>query len=516
MKKPRLIYYHDSRHYLMYRYDPPMSLHRLRKPVDDIVGTPVDTLVYGVGMGQTFLYDTHVGLRFGEKAQPHNSGLVWWRAAANLESAIARGHDPFKVVVDRAHEKGLQILGSIRINDSGAPEGSTYNVGKLKYENPDVMIGEEDPDRAHVATCLDFARKDVQEERLAVIEEICDRYGADGVEIDEYVRVFFKPSEVRQNTPILTQWMGAVRALLDQIGKKRGEKLALAIRVHPSEATNLAAGMDVRTWIREGLVDWVTPFGDVTLVDPVPHFGWMADEAHKVGAAVYPAMGRDTYDDRFHHVTLEMTRAVGTNFHAAGADGMYLADLQWPHTQAEYELMRELADPDVYARKTKHYTVAPRTARPDPDLPARCLPHTLEEGVPARVSVLVGDDFASAIADDELESVTLGIRLIQPHPEDSITCKLNGRTLPLADADVSSFYGGIVPYMPTKMGMAGRINTHYWFEFDVPGDLIQTGDNEVEVTMDKRFAGFSAERELQSVEVWTRYRDLPIQIEGQM
>ena len=67
MYKPKLIYYHDSRHYLLYRFDPPMSLHQLRKPVDDLIGTGIDTLVYGVGMGQTFLYDTKVGYRFGEK-----------------------------------------------------------------------------------------------------------------------------------------------------------------------------------------------------------------------------------------------------------------------------------------------------------------------------------------------------------------------------------------------------------------------------------------------------------------
>ena len=215
MKKPRLIHYHDSRHLSFYRFDPPMSLYRLRQPVDELIGTPVDTLSYGLGMGQTFLYDSHVGTKFGENAVEHNSGLVWWRAAENFKLALEAGYDPLKVVVDRAHEKGIQVLGSLRINDGGSPEiGSNYSVGRLKYENPEVMIGEEDPDSPHVATCLDFARQDVREERLAVIEEVCDRYGADGIEIDQYVRAFFKPSEVRQNTPLLTEFMRSVRETL--------------------------------------------------------------------------------------------------------------------------------------------------------------------------------------------------------------------------------------------------------------------------------------------------------------
>jgi hypothetical protein len=516
VNKPKLIYYHDGRHYLMYRFDPPMSLHQLRKPVDDLIGTPVDTLVFGTGMGQTFMYDTKVGIKFGENAMPHNSGLVWWRAAENLKSAIERGLDPLKIVVDRAHEKGIRVLGSIRINDAGAPEGSNYTIGKLKYENPDVMIGEEDPDKPYTATALDFARKEVQEERLAVIEEICDRYGADGVEIDEYIRVFFKPSEVQKNIPILTQWMRDVRALLDGIGKKQGRELSLAVRVHPNEQACLDVGMDVRTWIREGIVDWVTPFGDVTIIDPDPHFGWMAEEAAKTGVGIYPAMGRDVYDDRSGDVTIEMTRATATNFHAAGADGMYLADLHWPHSDTEYSLIRELADPDGYARKTKHYSVAVTTARPDPYLPEREIPVTLEQGTTARVTVLVNDDLESAIEDGELESVKLGIRLIQPHPNDTITYKINGHDLQQSDAKMTHFYGGLVPYMPTKMGMAGRINTHRWFEFDVPFDVIRKGENVVEVSMESRWEGFSAERVLQSVEIWTRYEGLPIQVAGQM
>ena len=87
-------------------------------------------------MGQTFLYDTKVGNKFGENAMPHNSGLVWWRAAANLVSALERGLDPFKIVVDRAHEKGIRVLGSIRINDAGAPRGATTPSASSSTRTP--------------------------------------------------------------------------------------------------------------------------------------------------------------------------------------------------------------------------------------------------------------------------------------------------------------------------------------------------------------------------------------------
>ena len=49
----------------------------------------------------------------------------------NLEQALAAGRDLLQIVVQRAHEKGLRILGSIRINDSGASGDSNYSIGRL-------------------------------------------------------------------------------------------------------------------------------------------------------------------------------------------------------------------------------------------------------------------------------------------------------------------------------------------------------------------------------------------------
>ena len=109
MQKPKLIYYNDSRHYLMYRYDPPLSRHVLQQPVDEILGTGVDTLFFGLASGSTFLHDSRVGKRWGEGVSDHNSGIMWWRAAKNLERALADGLDPLQVVIDRAHEKDIQM-----------------------------------------------------------------------------------------------------------------------------------------------------------------------------------------------------------------------------------------------------------------------------------------------------------------------------------------------------------------------------------------------------------------------
>ncbi len=118
-----------------YRYDPPLSKHVLQQPVDEILGTGVDTLSFGLASGATFLHDTQVGKRWGEGVTDHNHGIMWWRAGKNLERALADGMDPLQVVIERAHEKGIQILASLRINEGGTGEGpgmNRYMFNKLK------------------------------------------------------------------------------------------------------------------------------------------------------------------------------------------------------------------------------------------------------------------------------------------------------------------------------------------------------------------------------------------------
>ena len=375
MRKPKLIYYNDARHYMMYRYDPPLSLHRLRQPVDELLGTGVDTLSFGLASGHTFLHDSKVGLKWGEGVKDHNHGVMWWRAWQNLVQALEAGHDPLKVVIDRAHEKGVQVICSIRINEGSSPTGENlYMVGRLKYEKPDVMIGEEYPGNPSAATAYDFAHPEVREERLAVIEEVCERYEADGLEIDDYIRVFFKPSEVEKNTPLLTEFVRDVRRLLDRIGEKRGQRLLLAARAHPVEDANLAIGMDVRTWLSEKLVDLVVPHGDSPLLDVDPLIGPLAKIAHEAGASLYTPVAQAPYDDRDHLTTIEMHRAAATNARAAGADGLYLSALPWPHTAREYQVLREMGDPDIYARKAKHYLLPHAAPNPGPFSAKRHLP----------------------------------------------------------------------------------------------------------------------------------------------
>ena len=515
MQKPKLIHYNDARHYSIYRYEPPMSLHQWRQPVDEILGTDVDTLVYGLGSGETFLHGTQVGLKWGEGVEEHNMSMMWWRATKNLDLALEAGIDPLAAAVDRAHEKGRCILGSLRMTEPTSPDDNNpYMLGRLKREQPEIMIGENHPDYPRAFGCADYTRKEVRTERLDVIEEVCGRYGMDGLEFDPYVGAFFKPSEAREKTPVLTEFVREIRRLLDRLGEARGESLCLAVKVRATEESNLALGMDVRGWLEEGLLDIVVPWTESFLFDQEMPVEWLVDAAAGSGTPVYPMLGRVPYDDRYHLPTIEMYRAAAANYRAMGADGLYLSDLPWPHTEREYQIFREMGDPDIHLRKKKHYFPSHREPNTGPHVPERYLPVDLEEGVPARVPFLVGDKLDEARNDGELQGATLGVRIGHCCPEDGISFRYNGETA--TPSETNHFYGGIVSYTAVRSGLPERVLTHFWFTFDLPLDRVKEGQNEVEVLLDQRFTGMGGVRVLHQVELTLEYKESQVPVGGQM
>ena len=47
MRRQRTIYFNDARHFYLFVFEPPMRVEDMWRPVDEVAGTGVDTLVYG-------------------------------------------------------------------------------------------------------------------------------------------------------------------------------------------------------------------------------------------------------------------------------------------------------------------------------------------------------------------------------------------------------------------------------------------------------------------------------------
>ena len=60
-KKPRIMFFHDSRHPLMYMYEPPIQKQEVEAAVDELVETSVEVLNFCLADGRTVFHDTRVG-----------------------------------------------------------------------------------------------------------------------------------------------------------------------------------------------------------------------------------------------------------------------------------------------------------------------------------------------------------------------------------------------------------------------------------------------------------------------
>ena len=90
MKTPRIMFYQDGRHSHIYTYEPPMQKEEYEAVVDELLGTPVDTLVFCLGEGRTMLHDTKAGEFWGHNVDkwPH---IIWRRAHQNAKKLIEEG-----------------------------------------------------------------------------------------------------------------------------------------------------------------------------------------------------------------------------------------------------------------------------------------------------------------------------------------------------------------------------------------------------------------------------------------
>ena len=515
MSERRLIFYSDGRHTHIYAYDPPLRIEDAVAPIDDVAGSGVDTFVYGFGSGPTMYHNTKVGETWAEhlvEAGPSMSSIkpawatfleadVWntlpfWRAYQNLKSLRERGLDIMELLIDRAHEKGMEFWGSLRSNHPQDPSYTdTADNSTFKIRHPEWCL------QTRRGYPFNWVYPDVRAERLALIEEAITQYDLDGFEVDfVFCPSLFELGEVERNAHIVTEFMGIVRRIADDAAGVRGRPVALGARVLPTPESNAATGLDVDAWIREGLVDFVVPvvYGPRQMDVDFP-FEWLVDLAKGTDCRVYPALQDKVYsvhtggirqDERRvyeHSAAAEHFRAGAAAYLAKGADAIYLPWFDWPVGVEERQILSEIRDPDIIREKRKHYWTTTRDVDEDCEGYAAQLPMTLETGIDASkqtVRLFVADSPGRCDA-------RLRLKLTGSVAADVMTVTVNEDALDWAASRI------------TRHGEGGDIFA--WVEFPLEGGTLRTGRNEICVSVDSRPANLVANVVLQSVEMIVDY-----------
>ena len=490
-KKPRLIYNDDGGSVVLLPHRVPMSLAELIDVIDPLKGTQVDRYVYCLGNGRVALHDTQVADRAWELARGQYLNHVHYRYSENARQLVEKGFDPPKILGKSAKEAGLEYFLNLRMNDAHfaysreGPEKS-LSSGTFWHKHPEVRIGGEGYPR-HL---FDYSHGAVREFRLAYLREVCTQYDLDGLELDFMRHPFFFPAgKGRERADLMSRFIGDVRRLLNEAGEEKRKKLQLGVLVPRTLDSGLEIGLDVRTWVSEGLIDWIVPKHYILFNMNVAVEEFLKlTSGTSIGVAPCLEQRQNVSDEKF--------RAASSRYWEAGADSLYLYNFfnHRPHplNQEDRNILQEIGDPGLIRNRDKHYFLLQRSKQDLADQP-RPIPLELDtrsQGHP--VSFVVGDDLPTAAASGLVKEVTvkLGVPGITPET-DRWDVHLNGKSIPdrqqRCEADPVAF-------------------SERWIELDLTaGPYPRRGENEIRFFLRERNSLVKRPLKLTDVELIVRY-----------
>ncbi len=388
----------DNSHFFGSRTAEDMTLEGLHAFVDQYAGTKVSHLVLNPSAMRTS-YKSDVWDAIWElgtqKVPAGNEFAAKWVANARL--LHERGLDPYAVWIARCREKGISPWLSMRMNDLHDVDDTTnFMHSTFWLEHPEYwrVPGSTSgwTDRA-----LDYGIPEVRAHAMKLVQELIDRYDADGLELD-WMRFgyHFKPGQEEEGREILTQFMAEVRSLLNRKSTERGHPILLGARVpsHPDAAAGL--GMDGVRWVREGLVDLLvpTPFWATSDFD-IPMELWrerIGPAGHAILAAGLEILVRASPDAPATTNDLESVRGFALSAYYRGADRIYLFNYLDPApmtggVEAYRELLEQGLSPARLARQPRRHIVTYRDTVPGGMSNGAVLPADAVQGVTFRLHI---------------------------------------------------------------------------------------------------------------------------------
>ena len=245
--------------------------------VDAILDLAPGVLAQNVGMPDPVIYPSAVATGWEQyhteitlEVWPEEDPQPARRQADALRRLASLGTDPLSLTIAACRRRGTPLVASYRMNAEDFYQES-YRMSDFGRSHA--------ADRIPGTGCLDPAVPAVFDHYVAILAEVMTRYQVDGIELD-FRRWYHLVSDPQRNHGVLTALVRAARQAADGAARERGcPRLLVGARVGPSltldptpfvypgsfypeKPTNASCrdlGLDVATWIREGLVDFLCP-----------------------------------------------------------------------------------------------------------------------------------------------------------------------------------------------------------------------------------------------------------------
>lgn len=398
-----------------------------------LAGSQVDSIFYCTWSSgfSLFTHGTKVGQVFATK-----EALF---AQNQTPEMLAAGTDPLRVMTDFGKQHGIEVFWSFRLNDTHDGSSADYGpimfrANQLKLAHPDWLIGAATAKPKYGAwSAVDFTRAEIRNLAFRYVEEVCQNYTVDGVELDFFRHpVFFKRAAMSgtecndEERTLMTDLLRRIRTMTETEGLKRGRPILLAVRVPDSVEYCRTVGIDLEKWLKEGLLDlWVTS-GYFQLND----WSYSVELGHKHGVKVYPSLDESRVRDpaaKKLRSSVASYRGRALNAWHAGADGVYLFNSFNPNNA----IWRELGSAATLAKLDQDYFAS---IRGQGSAAGGAFPHAgfiqTPKLNPAHPLILKPGSSASMTFNAAPgPKVTLRLQFKAPQPPDGLTTKLNGTLL---------------------------------------------------------------------------------------
>jgi len=476
----------------------PVEADDLRGWVDMLADSGVDMLQQDVyAQGFTFYWRSD---KFEYGGRPQHKRFL---------PLLDAGVQPLQLLLEHSHERGMAFFAGFRMNDNHGHEHFPRPT-KFNESHPECRLAgpgaAHDPDQR----MLDFTFDDVRQYVFEAMEVVVSRFDVDGIELTFREDMYFPVEYAEERAHLMTDLVRRLRGMLDEHSKSRGKRRQLGARVYASLDECTYLGLDVATWVTEGLIDFLCPMDPMYVWFNAPYAKFAA-LTRQGECMLFPGTAPWSSEDarRRIHFTAErhkpgsasMTRsndrALAHTFYGAGADGIsiynhFVGHLQRPpfYPQA-LQVFHELRDPEKITGGDRHYLFEP--TREDQTHFAYHGQRVVLERSALRLSsgqaTKPSGVFRFRLYEqrDQVHHATLMVRgSLTQH--DEVAVQLNG--VPMASG----------PLGETDVRYSIPLPEVRWYP--VPPAAIAWGENELSITLEAADPEAAGEIVIDEVEVW--------------
>ncbi|MBO4305159.1 MAG: hypothetical protein J6A21_11280 [Lentisphaeria bacterium] len=382
------------------------------------------------------------------------------------------GNKVFPIRIDECRRQGGKGGLSMRMNDIHLcifPESSFHT--DFWYEHPRWRLERYlYPEYPQMDGCgLDYAVPQVRELMKKFIAELFELFDMDALELD-WMRTppFFQEGTEERNAPFLEEIVSFASGKRHEAEKRFSHEIRLTVRVPSRPEEALAAGLDVCSWAKKGLVDMVVPCAFCLADGNIPLRVWRALLPEKVD--LVPGLdnlscawdgGKRMYNNA------ELVFGYAASLFHDGAKDLYLFNhmdsLKRVIGEGSYEKILRFAGEKESAEKQSRRHLVTACQNLIPGIPCHSpLPLKIGESF-QRLRMETGGNFAG-----RKKEILLGFDS-EKHREkiDDFACVLNGTPCPFLPE------GKELPELPE--------NDWKVFRYAVPEGALQEGSNVVAV-----------------------------------